>query len=191
MTALTTAAPTPAPTDDRQARRAAHWGAPVGGAIAAAGYLASVVAANWAGTQLLTVGCLAIPLGSCVAGMAFTARDVLHEAFGAVGVAVAITAGTVASIAVASPRIACASAAAFLLSELTDSWLYHRLRSRGPTVAVASSNLGGLLADSALFVPCAFGSLTLLPGQLAGKALATVAAVGITAAVSRCREGQW
>ncbi len=152
-------------------------------------YLAAVVGANWASSyHLLVVGALVIPAGACVAGATFTARDIVHEALGECGVFAAIAAGTVLSAAVATPRIAVASATAFLLSELTDSWLYRRWRPLGQVPAIAGSNLGGLVVDSVVFVPCAFGSLALLPGQLIGKALATVAAVAVTAGVSRWRE---
>lgn len=36
------------------------------------------------------------------------------------------------------------------------------------------SNAGGLVVDSVLFVPVAFGGFTAVPGQLAGKAAATL-----------------
>jgi uncharacterized PurR-regulated membrane protein YhhQ (DUF165 family) len=160
--------------------------ASAGGWMSAGCYLAAVVGANWASTyHVLVAGPLVIPLGACVAGAAFTARDVVHEALGAVGVLAAITAGTVLSAAVATPRVALASATAFLLSELADSWLYRRWRPRGQVAAIAGSNLGGLVVDSVVFVPCAFGSLALLPGQIAGKAFATVAAVAVVVGVAR------
>ncbi|MFI5589377.1 VUT family protein [Amycolatopsis sp. NPDC051758] len=152
-------------------------------------YLAAVVGANWASSHYtLAVGALVIPVGACVAGAAFTARDVVHEALGERSVVTAIAVGTVLTAAVATPRIALASATAFLLSELADSWLYRRWRPRGQLSAIAGSNLGGLVIDSVVFVPCAFGSLALLPGQLAGKALATAVAVSVAAGMSRRRE---
>lgn len=163
--------------------------APVTGWISTGCYLAAVVGANWASSyHTLTVGALAIPAGACVAGAAFTCRDVVHETLGERGAVAAIAAGTVLSAAVATPRIALASATAFLLSELVDSWLYRRWRSRGQVPAITASNLGGLVTDSVVFVPCAFGSLTLLPGQLAAKALTTLAALAVAAGVARRRE---
>ncbi|GAB2790433.1 hypothetical protein [Amycolatopsis magusensis] len=97
--------------------RARGAGASVGW-VAAGGYLSLVVGANWASAQhLLTLGALAIPAGACVAGLVFTVRDVLHEAFGLRAVLAAIAAGTVLSAVAASPRIAVASAAAFALAE--------------------------------------------------------------------------
>ncbi|MEV7042884.1 VUT family protein [Amycolatopsis sp. NPDC051061] len=167
------------------------WVLPAAGCVSAGCYLAAVVGANWTSTyHVLAMGTLVIPVGACVAGAAFTARDVVHEALGARGALAAIAAGTLLSAAVATPRIALASATAFLLSELADSWLYRRWRRRGHVPAIAGSNLGGLIVDSIVFVPCAFGSLALLPGQLAGKALATAAAVAFALGMSRRREAR-
>jgi hypothetical protein len=44
---------------------------------------------------------------------------------------------------------------------------------------VGLSNAVGLLVDSLLFLPLAFGSLTYLAGQLVGKTATTVIAVGV------------
>ncbi|MFJ8812919.1 VUT family protein [Amycolatopsis thermoflava] len=93
-----------------------------------------------------------------------------------------------ASLIVAPPRLVLASATAFLVAELVDWWLYTR-RRRSRSAAIAVSNLGGLVADSVVFVPWAFESLALLPGQLAGKALATVAALGVAAGLTARRRG--
>ncbi|MEV6639632.1 VUT family protein [Amycolatopsis sp. NPDC051371] len=172
--------------------RARSWTRrPAAGWTSAGCYLAAVVGANWASSyHVLTLGGLVIPAGACIAGAAFIARDVVHEALGARGVLAAIAAGTVLSAAVATPRVALASATAFLLSELADSLLYRRWRPHGHVLAIAGSNLGGLIVDSVVFVPCAFGSLTLLPGQLAGKALTTAAAIALVLVVSRRREAR-
>lgn len=157
----------------------AGWGAAVC-------YLATVAGANWASAQhLFAVGALVVPAGACIAGAALAVRDVVHETLGVRGVLAAVVAGTAVSAIVASPRMAAASAVAFAVSELVDCWLYRRWRPRGRLNAVAGSNLGGLVVDSVVFVPGAFGSLALLPGQLAGKALATVAALAVLAAWSR------
>ncbi|QWF81053.1 VUT family protein [Amycolatopsis sp. CA-230715] len=160
--------------------------APVAGWVATGCYLASVAGANWASTHHLAVlGSVVVPLGACVAGLTFAVRDAVHEAFGMAGAVIAIAGASALSAFVASPRIAFASAVGFGVSELIDSWLYHWSRARGRVFAVGVSNLGGLLVDSAVFVPCAFGSLALLPGQLAGKALATVVALVAVAALGR------
>lgn len=151
------------------------------GWLAFAGYVATIFAANWAIETfgLVPVGFgLVAPAGVYFAGLAFTLRDLLQDALGKVWVLVAIAVGAAAS-AVVSPTFAFASATAFLFSELCDFAVYTPLRSRGWTVAVLASNAVGIVIDSVLFLWIAFGSLALLPGQLVGKAWATLAAVAI------------
>lgn len=150
-----------------------------------AGYLATIVAANWAITRygLVPVGFgLTAPAGVYFAGLAFTLRDLLHETAGRVPVLLAIAAGAALSFAVADPRLAIASAAAFGLSELADLAVYQPLRRRRWLAAVAASNAVGLVVDSALFLWLAFGSLAFLPGQIVGKAWMTALAVTLIAA---------
>lgn len=153
-------------------------------AIAAA-YIGTIVAANWAVATYgpIPVGLgLAAPAGVLFAGLAFTLRDLLHEAAGVRWVLAAITAGTALSVAIAGPGLALAAGAAFLLSELADLAVYTPLRRRRWLTAVAASNLVGLVVDSALFLWLAFGSLAFLPGQILGKTYLTVAAVTLLAA---------
>lgn len=156
------------------------------------GYLLSVIAANIASVHWppLVVGGLVIPAGTVFAGTSLTARDLVHDRLGAHGVAVGIAAGAGLSAVLASPQIAVASVVAFTASEIVDALIYTRLRHRSQLGAVAASNLGGLVVDSALFVPLAFGGFTAVPGQLVGKALATLlilAALRIARAIV-CRE---
>ena len=80
-----------------------------------------------------------------------------------------------------SPRFALASGVAFGVSELVDLAVYTPLRERGLLRAVAASNAVGLVADSALFLWLAFGSLDLLAGQVLGKVWMTVVAVALLA----------
>ena len=61
---------------------------------------------------------------------------------------------------------ALASAAAFLFSEFADLAVYTPLERSRWLTAVAVSNVVGLIADSALFLWLAFGSLDFLAGQL-------------------------
>jgi hypothetical protein len=65
-------------------------------------------------------------------------------------------------------------------------------RRTGPTnhrrnwlAAVAASNALGLVADSALFLTLAFGSLEFLPGPVVGKAEMTLLALPILALLRR------
>ena len=150
----------------------------------AAAYLGTIIAANWAITRFgaVPVGFgLMAPAGVYFAGLAFTLRDLLHEAGGRAWVVLAILVGAALSFAVASPALAVASAAAFGLSELADFAVYEPLHRRRWLVAVAASNVVGLVVDSALFLWLAFGTLAYLPGQIAGKAWMTLLAVAILA----------
>lgn len=161
--------------------------------LLAVAYLATVVAANWAVAHvgLVPVGFeLVAPAGVYFAGLAFTLRDLLHEAAGPWVVLAAIAAGSVVSFAIASPTVAVASAAAFGLSELADLAVYTPLRQRRRLMAVAASNLVGLTVDSALFLWLAFGSLTLLPGQILAKTWMTILAVALLAAARRVRRAE-
>jgi uncharacterized PurR-regulated membrane protein YhhQ (DUF165 family) len=151
-------------------------------------YLGTIVAANWAighyGVVPVGLG-LAAPAGVYFAGLAFTLRDLLHEAAGRWAVLAAITVGAGLSFAVSPPRLAVASALAFGLSELADLGVYEPLRRRRWLLAVAASNAIGLIVDSVLFLWLGFGSLTFLPGQVAGKAWMSALAVLLLAAVRR------
>ena len=148
-----------------------------------AGYAATIAGANWATTlyPAVAVAGLHVPAGALFAGLAFTVRDLLQDAVGTGTTLLAIALGTVLSGLVAEPRIALASAAAFAVSELVDLAVYTPLRRRSRLTAVGLSNAVGLLADSLLFLPLAFGSLTYLTGQLAGKTITTVLAVAVLA----------
>ena len=61
-------------------------------------------------------------------------------------------------------------------SELADLGVYTPLRRKRLILAVLASGVVGAVIDSAAFLWLAFGSLAYLPGQVAGKAWATLAA---------------
>jgi uncharacterized PurR-regulated membrane protein YhhQ (DUF165 family) len=152
--------------------------------LLACGYLGTIVAANWAVSRFgaVPVGLgLVAPAGVYFAGLAFTLRDLLHEAAGRLAVLASIAGGAGLSWVVSAPRLAIASAVAFGLSELADFAVYEPLRRRRWLTAVAASNIVGLVVDSVLFLWLAFGSLAFLPGQLVGKAWMTVLAVALLA----------
>lgn len=160
-------------------------------AVLFASYTGTVLAANWAITRygIVPVGFgLTAPAGVYVAGLAFTLRDLLHELAGRAWVLAAIATGAALSLAVSTPALAVASAAAFGLSELTDLAVYEPLRRRRWLTAVAASNVVGLVVDSVLFLALAFGSLAFLAGQIVGKAWMTALAVGLLAGWRRHRE---
>ncbi|MFB9691049.1 VUT family protein [Amycolatopsis plumensis] len=149
------------------------------GLAVSAAYVGSVVMANWASTHwsALLVGSLIVPAGTLWAGVTLTLRDLLHEALGTAGVLAAIAVGAWLSWSLASPQIPVASVVAFAVSETFDSLVYGRIRDRSRLGAVVGSNVAGLVSDSVLFVPLAFGSFAAVPGQLLGKTAATTLTV--------------
>lgn len=153
-------------------------------------YLATVVLANVAVVLwgIVPVGFgLYAPAGVYFAGLAFTLRDTTQDALGKRAVLLAILLGAGLS-ALFSPQLAAASAIAFLVSELLDYAVYTPLRRKRWLTAVAASNVVGAVADSALFLWLAFGSLAFLPGQVLGKLLMTAVAVVALAVARRHRE---
>jgi len=146
-------------------------------------YIATVVLANVAVLRwgLVPVGFgLVAPAGVYFAGLAFTLRDLTQDALGRKWVLAAILIGAGLS-ALFSPALALASAIAFLVSELLDFAVYTPLREKRWLTAVTASNVVGAVADSAIFLWLAFGSLAFLPGQVWGKLLMTALAVAVLA----------
>jgi uncharacterized PurR-regulated membrane protein YhhQ (DUF165 family) len=157
------------------------------GAITTVLYVGTVVMANWAverfGVVPVGFGLMA-PAAVYFVGLAFTLRDLVHEWLGRRVVVAAIMLGGAVS-ALVSPRLALASAVAFLASELADFAIYTPLRERHWLRAVVASNAVGIVVDSALFLWLAFGSFQFLSGQVVGKAWMTVAAVVVLSLVRR------
>lgn len=144
-------------------------------------YVGTVFAANWALGKWGIVGIglgLTAPAGVFFAGIAFTARDGLREATGRWIPFAAIAVGTGCSFFLEDgQKFAIASAVAFGISETLDAIVYEPLRKHGKALALACSNIVGFVADSAIFLWLAFGSLAYIEGQLFGKAMMTVAAI--------------
>lgn len=142
-------------------------------------FMGTIVLANWLVRHVGTIcaqgvclvpvwpGVLA-PSGVLAVGLAFTLRDLVQRRLG-VAWSVAAVVGGAALTAILDPRLALASGAAFLISELLDLAVYTPLQRRHLTAAVLASNLVGLSIDSMVFLGLAFGSLALLPGQIIGK----------------------
>jgi uncharacterized PurR-regulated membrane protein YhhQ (DUF165 family) len=149
------------------------------GLVAAAAYIATIFAANWAidryGPVSVGFGLMA-PAGVYFAGLAFSLRDVTQNTLGRRAVVMAIVIGGIAS-AFVNRDFARASAIAFLVSEFADFAVYTPLQERGWLRAVVASNVVGFFFDSVLFLWLAFHSLHFLPGQLVGKAWMTAAFV--------------
>lgn len=140
--------------------------------IALASYVACIVAANVAiavfGFVPVGFGLVA-PAGVYCAGASFSARDWAQHRLGRSWTFGAIVVGAAISAAL-SPSLALASGVAFAVSETLDMLVYTPLAERQPYAAVALSGAAGLVADSALFLLLAFGSLDYLAGQIVGKA---------------------
>ena len=161
-------------------------------------YVATIFAANWAIASfgVVPVGFgLVAPAGVYFAGLAFTFRDLVQEYLGRSATVVAIVLGAALSAASGSRDAVpggalplwLASGIAFLVSEMADFAVYTPLRQRNWLGAVAASNAVGFVADSALFLTLAFGSLEFLAGQLVGKAWMTVLAIAVGGAIRRRR----
>ena len=165
------------------------------GGVFLLGYIATIFIANWSLQNLGTCSgqgpCtvpvwpgIAAPSGVLWAGLAFTLRDLVQEYLGRTATVVAIVAGAVLSALITDRTIPgallplwLASGTAFLVSELADFAVYTPLRKRSWLGAVLASNVVGFVADSALFLTLAFGSLDFLAGQLIGKGWMTLLAI--------------
>lgn len=152
-------------------------------------YITVIFLANWAiqTFHLVPVGFgLMAPAGVYFAGLAFTLRDLVQDRLGRNWTIGAILAGAALSYLI-EPKFALASGVAFLASELLDFAVYTPLKKRNWLTAVTVSNLAGLIADSALFLWLAFGSIDFLAGQVVGKLWMTLAAVAMLGLIRRHR----
>lgn len=165
------------------------------GIIAAVLFVGTVWFANWLLTRygVVPIGFgLHAPAGVFAVGLAFTLRDVVHRTLGRVVVFGCILAGCLfaylieanAQIPGGHVSIAVASAIAFLVSETADLLVYTPIEKRSFLGAVASSNTVGAVADSALFLWLAFGSLAFIEGQIVGKLMMTAAALPVVMALA-------
>ncbi|WP_280502035.1 VUT family protein [Nocardia farcinica] len=157
------------------------------GVIAAAGLLASVIAANYVTTRygFVPVGFgLQATAGTIFAGVALALRDAIQDLAGKWAVVVVIVAAAVVSYFIASPAIAVASAVAFAVAELLDFAVYTPLRARSQfgdrrwSAAVLASGVVGAVVDTVVFIGLAFGVTAIsgvLVGQLVGKMWANLA----------------
>lgn len=118
------------------------------------------------------------PSGVLAIGLGFTLRDLVQRHLGTKWTSLAIIIGAALS-AWLSPALALASGIAFLLSEMLDLAVYTPLQRRNLIGAVIASNLVGLVVDSVVFLVLAGIPMALLPGQVIGKALMTLAALPV------------
>lgn len=157
------------------------------GVLAAIGYIATIVAANWTvkhyGVVSVGFGYLA-PAGVYFVALALVLRDYVQWALGKALMLAALAVGIAVSYAVSTPALAEASALAFAFSELADFALFTWIAPRWSR-AVLVGGLVGAVIDSAIFLSVAFGSLAFMPGQVLGKAYGIVAASVVIAARRR------
>jgi len=159
--------------------------------VLAAAYIASiwlaVVAIDRFGVVEIVPGIMA-PAAVYVVGVTLVIRDFLQDALRSRMAMIAlIVAGSLVS-ALVNPKLAVASGVAFLIAETLDYLVYTPLRERdGRLVGIAVSNAVSIPVDSLIFLSLAFGSLAFLPGQIIGKAMATVAAIVVIGLVGWAR----
>ena len=141
-------------------------------------FVGVVLATNIATASLGVVDWLGVAAtaGTWLAGLAFVARDWVHDTLGPRWVVVCILIGAALSAAF-SPALAVASATAFLLSELADFAVYAPLRERGRARAAVASNIVGSVVDSAVFLWIAGFPISLLGTQVALKVTVSTLAV--------------
>lgn len=149
--------------------------------IAVAGFLAVIIAANYATSTwgLIPVGAgLTATAGTYLAGASFVLRDLVHDLIGTRGTILVVLTGAVISFAVSDPYIAIASATAFAASESADTLVYAPLRQHGYLRASVASNTVGSLVDTLIFLSIAgFPIWSALPGQMLAKLTVTALVV--------------
>jgi uncharacterized PurR-regulated membrane protein YhhQ (DUF165 family) len=156
------------------------------GIILIIGYIATIPAANFLITH---IGTVCVPQGPCLIpvfpgimapsgvlmiGAALLLRDLVQRRYGAAWALVCVGVGAGLSFVIAPPALALASGVAFLFSELVDFTAYTPLARKRFYTALIVSCAAGAVADSALFLWLAFGSLDHMLGQVIGKVYAVV-----------------
>lgn len=120
------------------------------------------------------------PSGVLMIGAALLLRDLVQRRYNKWLSLACIGAGAALSFLIAAPAIAVASGTAFLFSELVDFAAYTPLARKRFYIALIVSCLAGAVADSALFLWLAFGSLDHVAGQIIGKVYAVVIFAGVS-----------
>lgn len=100
-----------------------------------------------------------IPSALWVVAISFVLRDITQITLGKQITWVAIGTGTILTWVLASPGLAIASGAAFLISESTDAAIFTPLANRGRfLLGVTIAGYAAGFIDSAVFLRLAFGS---------------------------------
>lgn len=139
-------------------------------------YLVAIVSAN---LLILEFGpSVSIINAFLLIGLDLSLRDYLHDCWQEnlkrnMGLLICAGSGATVLLNLDAMQIALASAAAFAISALLDSIVYHKLQNHPYLVRSNSSNLLGSLTDSILFPVLAFGGFPVLIilGQFIAKLL--------------------
>lgn len=139
-------------------------------------YLAAIVSAN---LLILEFGpSVSIINAFLLIGLDLSLRDYLHDCWQEnlkpnMGFLICAGSGLTILLNLDAMQIALASAAAFGISALLDSLVYHKLHNHPYLVRSNSSNLLGSLTDSILFPVLAFGGfpIWIILGQFTAKLL--------------------
>jgi hypothetical protein len=143
------------------------------------------------GPCLLPVGGgLDAPSGVYMAGAALILRDFVQRDLGKAWALAAIVLGAAISGVLSPWSLAVASVTAFAFSELLDFAIYTPLANRRFITALVLSSAAGAVADSAIFLWLAFGSLDHIAGQLVGKAWMILGAAAVVYAMSHKRRAR-
>jgi uncharacterized PurR-regulated membrane protein YhhQ (DUF165 family) len=169
---------------------ASPWNRRLLSAVLALGLLSTVVGANWLVSTFGVIPAgfgLMVPAGTYAAGLALGLRDGLDRLGGFTWVLPTIALGVILSALLASPGIALASAAAFALGELTDLFVWRRLRRSGWRRALIASNAVGAVVDTCVFLPLAGIPLTMtnVGGQVLVKAVYVTASILVVVEIAR------
>ena len=146
-----------------------------------------IFAANWAVQRfgLVPVGFgLRAPAAVYFVGLAFTLRDLVQNILGR-WVSVAAIAPARWSRRRSRRRWRWPVGSPSSAPSSPTSLVYTPLLRRGWIVALVPANLAGCVVDSLVFLSIAFGSLSLLGGQVLGKAWMTALAVLLLAPLRR------
>ena len=187
-----------------------------------AGYIMLQLVADVTAAKIIEVWGLTMPAGTFIFALTFTWRDMLHKRLGKEWARAAIVAAALCNLAMVSYflfaielepavfwpsqdafettlgftwRIALASIAAEVVSELLDTEIYHALIQRIPArhqyLRVLGSNMVSLPVDSLIFAVLAFGGTLgtsalwdIIKGQIVFKAIVTIVSLPAIYAVS-------
>lgn len=163
--------------------------------LACAGYVACVVLANVLTDHLglVPIGFgLLVTAGTFAAGGALLTRNVVQDVAGFVVVVALMISGCALSWWLASPMLAVASAAAFLMSESVDMLAFTLLRRRRSwPLAIATAALVSATVDTLVFLHVAQFPITAgtVAGQLVVKiGISWFVALMVAVATARPRE---